>query len=223
MPQTKWTIENIREGINRFKAEKGHMPTAFDFDRTPYLPSARQIQRKHGGLESLRAQLGYDELNYTKGELRRVRSLAGHTTGLSAEDALEVLLIQHFGEPYVHTQKRYYRDHKNRYDFFVYFREGYMGIDIFTTSRMEYIGPNIRHKLEKYANVPKHTSIYFVVASEKLTPSDVVKGTATARRLLESPNIKVVHLTDFMNIISTIPALELPPEIKLVLEDIEQI
>jgi hypothetical protein len=217
MPEVKWTLHKIRDGIDQFKAENGHMPTAFDFDRTVYLPSARQIQRAYGGLEALRKQLGYDELNYTKGDLRRLRSHTGHVEGTAAEDMLEQVLIAHFGEPYVHTQKRYYTDHKNRYDFFIYYRNGFMGIDIFTTKRIEYIGPNIRHKLIKYKNVPNTTPIYFVVASEKLTPAQVQTGTATARGLLQSPNIQVIHLSKFIEQLQTFPPLDLPIDIKLVL------
>lgn len=135
MPEIKWTLEKIQSGIDRFRQENEILPTAYDFDRTPYLPSARQIQRAYGGLEALRTLLGYDELNYTKGLLRRTRSIAGYTDGTSAEDALELILINHFKEPYVHTQKRYFKDHRNRYDFFIYYKDGYLGVDIFTTSR----------------------------------------------------------------------------------------
>lgn len=152
-----------------------------------------------------------------------MRSLAGHETGTTAEDALEVILIEHFGEPYVHTQKRYYKDHKNRYDFFVYFRHGYMGIDIFTTSRIEYIGPNIRHKLNKYRIIPAETPLYFIVASDTLTAEDVEKGAATARGLVDRPNIKVMHLSQFITIAMDIQPLKLPSDIKLVLQYIEQI
>lgn len=71
MPKVRWTLEVIREGINRYKEENGRLPTAWDFDRCDYLPSARQIQRSLGGLEKLRTDLGLDELNYTKGSLRQ--------------------------------------------------------------------------------------------------------------------------------------------------------
>ncbi|MEO5499019.1 MAG: hypothetical protein ABIR46_00800, partial [Candidatus Saccharimonadales bacterium] len=179
MAATRWNLEVIKQGIDAYREEFGYFPTAFDFDKCSYLPSARQVQRSFGGLESLRTQLGYKELNYTKGALRRSRSIAGFTNGTLAEDELEKLLIEFFGEPYVHTQKRYYKDHKNRYDFFIYYQEGYLGVDIFTTSRIEYIGPNLRHKITKYRNVPQSTPIIFVVASENLSSKDIRIGALT--------------------------------------------
>lgn len=124
MRETIWTIDVIKEGIEHFYQEHNRYPTAIDFDAVPYLPSARQIQRKFGGMENLRTTLGYKELNYTKGDLRRTAYDNFSTRSLSAEDRLEVALIDHFGELYVHTQKRYYRLMKNRWDFFVYYKEG---------------------------------------------------------------------------------------------------
>ena len=49
-----WTVERITEGINRFINEERREPTARDFDLSPYLPSARQIQRAYGGLPAFR-------------------------------------------------------------------------------------------------------------------------------------------------------------------------
>lgn len=223
MPRAIWTLETIKHGIDRFTIEYHHPPTAHDFDICPYLPSARQMQRAYGGLESLRLQLGYEELNYTKGALRRSRSLSGHIDGIHAEDLLEARLIQKFGELYVHTQKRYYIDHKNRYDFFVYYYGGYFAVDIFTTSRPSYIGTNIRHKIPKYINVPSTTPIFFVVAGNTVTARDVKERTDTIRGLHALTNVTVILLTDFEKYIETLKPLEYPTGFRSVLGDIEQI
>lgn len=52
--QRNWTDELIKSGIDKFIEENGKMPTAADFDTTPYLPSARQVQRLHGGLAKIK-------------------------------------------------------------------------------------------------------------------------------------------------------------------------
>lgn len=221
MPARRWTIEIIKAGIERFAHENGQFPTAWDFDRSPYLPSARQVQRAFGGLEQLRLQLGIIELNYTKGELRSTRSLEGSLRGTKAEDELEVLLIKKFGEPFVHTQKRYYKDHRNRYDFFIYYKNGYVGVDIFTTARTEYIGPNIRHKIPKYRNVPNDTPIWFVVDAPTLNDSDIRNGALTARELERMPNIHVGSLSQFLAYIKGLEPLDPPRYIKTVIHDIE--
>jgi hypothetical protein len=219
MPEVKWTLEKIKEGVDRYLLENDRLPTAWDYDKCPYLPSARQVQRAFGGLEALRGKLGYKELNYTKGTLRKVISKEGSVRGLEAEDYLEPILIKHFGEPYVHTQKRYYKKLKNRYDFFVYHLDGRFGIDVFTTQRHEYIGPNIRHKLKKYKEVPNDIPLYFVVVSDALTVGQIEKGTATARELSLYDNIKVVHLTSFLEQLPTFKALDLPRGFKSAIEN----
>lgn len=99
---------------------------------------------------------------------------------------------------------------KNRYDFFVYCHGASFGIDIFTTQRIEYIGPNIRHKLKKYRDVSRDTTIYFIVFSEHLTSADVHKGAATALELKNMPNIKVTHLNEFLASLPSFIALPLP-------------
>lgn len=217
MPTIRWTLDVIKAGIDRFVDEHGHFPTAWDFDKVDYLPSARQIQRMHGGLEQLRIQLGIAETNYTKGDLRRLRSSEGMSRGTQAEDDLEILLIKKFGEPFVHTQKRYYKDHRNRYDFFIYYRHGYLGVDIFTTARPEYIGPNIRHKIAKYKNVPRETPIWFVAVVPNCDDAAIQKGAQSARELLTMPNVHVGSLTQFLAYIEHLTPLDLPLDIKTVL------
>lgn len=224
MRETIWTIETIQQGIDRYFTEYGHYPTAFDFDECAYLPSARQIQRKFGGLEALRKTLNLTEANYTKGDLRRTVYSKFATRSLEAEDALEIALVTHFGEPYVHTQKRYYRLMKNRWDFFVYYRGGYLGIDVFSTARKANIMNNIRHKLLKYADVPPTTQIFFIVDAPTLTDEDVNQAVKGSAALKKYPNITVVLLNTFLNaVMPQFHALQLPENIQLVLsEDIEQ-
>ena len=65
-----WTLEKIREGFERFRVEHGRLPIAPEIDKLDYLPSSRQIQRKFGGLEKLRADLGYEDTHFGRGTYR---------------------------------------------------------------------------------------------------------------------------------------------------------
>jgi hypothetical protein len=51
--EPKWNNENIKAGFDRFITENGRLPTAYEIDDCSYLPSARQIQRRFGGLSNL--------------------------------------------------------------------------------------------------------------------------------------------------------------------------
>ncbi len=168
-------------------------------------------------MERLRHDLHYDELNYTKGTLRRAAYDAFSQRSLSAEDALEVALIDHFGELYVHTQKRYYKMMKNRWDFFVYYDGGYLGIDVFSTSRIPYILRNVNHKLRKYADVPAHIPIYFVVDGE-MSDDDISSAVFLSGSLQAHQNITVISLSAFLTYISTLKPLSSPPGVTLVLD-----
>jgi hypothetical protein len=224
VPKTPlWTIDTIKSGVERYYLENGKYPSATDFDETYYLPSSRQIQRAHGGLEKLRTVLKLEEINYTKGPARSAIALEGYKRGLSAEDMLEAKLIDYFGEPFVHTQKRYYKLLKNRYDFFIYHHNGYFGVDIFSPTRNVYIAKNVYHKIKKYADISLNIPIFFVIDSVTVTTEEVEKIQATIKPLKELPNIKLMLLSDFLEYIQdAYHPLSLPYGLKQVLKTIEQ-
>lgn len=47
------TIESVTAGIEKFKKLNGHYPSVKEFNATSYLPNARTIQRKFGGLHNI--------------------------------------------------------------------------------------------------------------------------------------------------------------------------
>lgn len=216
MPEIRWTLEIIKHGIEQFVAEYNRPPTAQDFDNTSYLPSARQVQRSFGGMGKLRTALGYSDIDYTRGELRSKIATDAGKRGVEAEEALELVLIDHFGEPFVHTQKRYIRGGKSRYDFYVYAHNYSFGIDIFTTERREYIDKNIRHKIPKYADTSAHIPIYFVLAGESYSDDDVA---AVGHRILASyPNLHLMTLKTFMTFVHTLQPLAQPDGLKSIIQ-----
>jgi hypothetical protein len=216
MPEVRWTLETVREGIEKFILDHNRPPTAVDFDTTPYLPSARHIQRVFGGLAALRAALGYELQDFTKGTARSAIATAAGVRGVEAEEALELVLMQRFGEPYVHSQKRYIRGGKSRYDFFIYAKDYSFGVDIFATERREYIEKNVRHKIRKYAETSQRIPIYFVLAGESFTSDDTEPVEYMMLRHTY-PNIHLMTLADFLIFIDTLQPLARPAGIKSLL------
>jgi hypothetical protein len=209
MTNQRWTIELIRSGIELFISTHSRMPTARDFDAVDYLPTARQIQRNFGGLPGLREELGYGKLDFTKGELRKKISRQVSSDGILAEEYLEPLLITKFGEPFVHTQKRYAKGSKHRYDFFIYARQYSFGVDVFHTGRPDYIGNNVRHKIEKYRQALEVPTIFVVIGNE-LDEEIIQNATRSVPALQQLPHIRLMNEAQFLGYIETLSALELP-------------
>ncbi len=58
--QEPWKLEELKAGLENFNTKHGHYPTAPEIDSDPYLPSARTIERKFGGIIGLRKALKLD-------------------------------------------------------------------------------------------------------------------------------------------------------------------
>ncbi|MEN9613721.1 MAG: hypothetical protein RLZZ347_28 [Candidatus Parcubacteria bacterium] len=158
----EWTIEKIKVGFERFKAQNGRLPTGPEIDQLDYLPSARQIQRKFGGLEKLRSELGYEYTHFGKGKYRSEIASRINVKGRQVEISLEKILKEKFHEVFVHTEK-VFDDSKNRVDFYVYCPDGNFGIDVFYTGTMRDLQKNVNIKIDKYQNFTHR--LYLVVAN----------------------------------------------------------
>lgn len=186
-----WTTERIKVAFDRFRAENGRLPTAPEVDRVDYLPSARQIQRKFGGLKALREQLGYDETDFGKGKNRTRLASTNNLRAKEAERELEKELSDLFGEPYVHAEK-YYGEGRNRADFIVYTMDGIFGIDVFTTETRHDLQKNVAIKVDKYLDFPQSVSLYFVVVSTTLNEDDVTAACRGMVKVSKLPELNIV-------------------------------
>lgn len=195
----EWTVEKIKDGFERFKIENGRLPTAPEIDQLKYLPSSRQIQRRFGGLEKLRALLGYQDAHLGKGVFRSAIATKSNIRGRQSEIALEKVLRDKFGEVFVHTEK-IFGDHKIRVDFFIYCPEGNFGIDIFNTDTIKDLQKNTNLKIDKYLNFP--FPLFFVVANEKFKQKELDTYVATKKKLLPS-NVKILTTPELLNYIAS--------------------
>ncbi|HVS58611.1 MAG TPA: hypothetical protein VHD60_02605 [Candidatus Saccharimonadales bacterium] len=191
MAAEAWTQESLKIAFDRFIAENGRLPTAPETDRTDYLPSARQIQRRFGGLKELRAALGYEDTDFGSGTHRSNMATNGNLRASEAERELQHQLASIFGEPYVHSEK-YYGGGRNRADFIVYTKDAIFGIDVFTTETKHDLQKNVAIKIDKYIDFPQSQPLYFVVVSKSLSESDVKLAVAGMTKISKLPSVKVL-------------------------------
>ncbi len=63
-----WLIEEIKNGFERFLKENQRYPSAVEIDARNYLPIARQLQRRFGGVPEFRKLIGLEDLHFGKGK-----------------------------------------------------------------------------------------------------------------------------------------------------------
>lgn len=195
----KWTLDSIKEGFERFISENGRLPIAPEIDKLDYLPSSRQIQRRFGGLEKLRADLGYSETHFGRGNFRSEITTRINIRGRRTEIELEEILKQKFGEIFVHTEK-IFDDSKNRVDFYIYSPSGNFGIDVFYTETMRDLQKNINLKIDKYHNFP--CQLFFVVGNDVFNQADLDECIVQKSKFLPS-NIRLLTLKSIVDFIES--------------------
>ena len=212
-----WTIENIKIGLDRFISESGHLPTAYEVDDCPYLPSSRQIQRRFGGLSKLREQLGYDQIHLGRGSNRGDSSRKTGLRGGNAEDELEKLLVAKFGELFVQSEKRF-GVKRNRIDFLIYAKNALIGIDVFATDEKRTIIKNVAVKIPKYISFPSHIPLFFVVWSDAISDDEITNAVKNMSSMSRLPNLKVVGVNSMLSYLENLEPLS-PPNNYQVFED----
>jgi len=207
MPNSKgmYKIEEIKEGLDKFYAENGHYPSTIELNDCLYLPSARQIQRRFGGLPELKSKLGIKDTHLGKGEFRKNISLSVNKKGFAAERDLEKILIEHFGEPFVHMEKPINNHEKTRFDFFIYSKNVNFGVDIFYSETRRNIQININSKLDNYKDV--QAPLYFVLANNDIDQKILDEISAAKPHKPFPRNIKLIALSDFIKFIKKLTPL----------------
>jgi hypothetical protein len=207
---TEWSEERIKEGFERFIRDNGRLPTAFEVDGCPYLPSSRWIQMRFGGLKKLRAALGYEDTDFTSGSLRAQISTRITKRGLQVEWDIEKHLMRHFGEVYVHTEKRYGRK-RQRVDFFVFSPDGNLGVEVFFPATLRDVQPNVRAHVDRYLDFPDNVHLFFVVANDGISQEEVDSVCTNISKLKRIPLLKVTSLRAFYEVVSQMRRFDDPP------------
>jgi len=197
----EWTEERIKEGFERFIRENGRLPTAFEVDECRYLPSSRWIKMRFGGLKKLRAALGYEDIDFTSGKLRAQTSIRIGKRGLQIEWDIEEYLIRHFGEVYVHTEKRYGRK-RQRVDFFIFSPDGNLGVEVFFPATHRDVQPNVRAHVDRYVDFPDHVQLFFVVANDGIGQEELDSLCSKISKLRLLPSLRIMSLRTFYDVVS---------------------
>lgn len=215
---TKWTKEKIQEGFDKFFTENGRYPTALEIDAYGFLPSSRQIQRAFGGLVKLRQDLGLEITNFGIGNERsKIATIVNHR-GRNLEKKVEQVLIEHFGEHFVHIEKplnKYYiggansdQNNKFRADFFVYAKNYQFCIDVFYASNWYNFVNIMNIKKPNYTGLK--IDVYLVNMNDGLQLTGERIATYKKKRLTQlEPNIRIMNQDIFINFIKTLKPLEI--------------
>lgn len=201
-----WTEDKIKEGFNKFFQKHGRYPKVQEIDVFDSLPSSKQLQRRFGGVRVLREKLGLPILDYTKGEERsNMASIIGKR-GVEAEKATRLILIEHFGEMFVHEQKPF-NDYLGRFDFFVYGKNKKFGVDVFFSSDYNSLVRCINQKERTYKNVDY--DLILLQANPEISQDTINNFIIKKKRALKS-NVVVLSYQGFREYIKKIEPIRLP-------------
>ena len=148
-----WTLERLKEGLERFYEVHGKYPTSQEVDTFEHLPSSRQIQRRFGGLVNLKKQLGLKgPSDYTKGAHSSDRARRINERAHRIEKEVYNYLIDIFGVEFIHREYFFTDDKRARTDFFVYAMDGNFSVDVFyAENRHSFLGC-LNSKMRTYGN-----------------------------------------------------------------------
>lgn len=155
-PKNPWSEDELRDGLLKFKEIHGRFPSAHEVDAFPYLPSARTIERGHGGLIALRTKLGLFEADggadFRAGKHGSERATKINERAHQTEKSVYDFLVEKFGKPFVHREYFFTDDHRTRADFFIYdgSEKGFC-VDVFFADSLRNISGCLNIKLNKYS------------------------------------------------------------------------
>lgn len=184
-----WTVERIKEGFEQFITDNQRLPTSGEIDTSGYLPSSRYIQKRFGGLEKLRLELGYTDVHLGHGDFRgRIATEAGQRSKILKEDMQSVLYTK-FGHDSVESEKAFCG--RQRVDFYIYTPAGNFGIDIFYAETMRTLQSSVNIKMKRYQEFKE--LLYLTVANEDFKQTELDTYAKNKNNPLP-PNIHLVSL-----------------------------
>lgn len=215
-PPISWTEEHIQAGLARFFQENGRYPTALEFDRCSYLPTARQMQRRFpGGLPAFRAKYLPAEIqDFTKGEIRSGVAKKTIQRSYLYEEEFYGFLTKIFPESLVHEQKRL-RPGNVSCDFYIYLSaKAGIAIDLFYAADIYNLARVVNIKLKRYSQLPPSQKVYFISIMNGEITQNLIDATMRNRKGALPPNIVVSTDTDFKR---ELEGLLAEPELRLFL------
>lgn len=198
-----WNLGNILEGFRYFFELNNRWPIHTDLQECRFLPTAKSIERKFGGIKRIRGLLGLQETDLARGVHRSGISKRIWARGRNLEQIVYKELLRVFHEPFVHNQSRFFfLDKEVRVDFLVYHQGGKFAVDVFHAdeNKARYKN-NIRMKLLVYKNFPEKL---FIVSGN---PEIAVE---TGRSNNQGENTQIMDLPAFLQNLSSYRPLRNP-------------
>ena len=149
--QKPWTLEELSLGFQHFHNEYKRYPTASEVDTYPYLPSARSIERRFGGLVELRRKLKLEtQFDLRSGKHSAERASKINSRAHSVESRVYEFLQSIFGKEFIHREYFFTDDKRTRADFFIYDTQEGFCVDVFYPSDRRNLIGCLNSKLLKY-------------------------------------------------------------------------
>ena len=123
--------------------------------------------------------------------------------GIGFERQVYQLLVQKFGEMFVHAQKPF-NDYKSRVDFFVYGKNQKFGIDVFYADNIHSFQGCINAKQRIYNNA--NFDVVFLSANLSID-QELIDGLDQNKINKLPPNIKILDLKSFARFIEKLEPL----------------
>lgn len=170
MKKPEVSLESLRAGFDRYLEENGVLPSCWDIDATPYLPTTRYIESRFGGVVKLRKDLGYGDIDFTKGVHRSKSATEINQRARKMEEILEKQLYSRFGEIAVHSEKPL-RATNQRIDFYIYTDKGNFAVDLFHAKSDKSAAGCLGLKLKRYRDFAE--PLYLVCGSHEVSERQV--------------------------------------------------
>jgi hypothetical protein len=175
MKKEIWNSASIKEGFLKFFKQHGYYPTATEVDTCEYLPAARTIERRFGGLVAFRKDLHIgSQTDFRFGEHSSKRALTINTRAHKVEKEVYEYLVKRFGTQFVHREYFFTDDKRTRADFFVFDTAKGFCVDVFFALSFRNVSGCLNSKLGKYqSEYMRHYPVIFLqmnaeIVQEKL-------------------------------------------------------
>lgn len=145
------TMKLLKELFEKFNEKHGHYPTYKEIEEDEYFPTLRTIQRRFGGLEKVRIELGIPFPNHSKGEMRVNKMKDVLARQKETENEVYQVILKYFDDVSVHRERPFADDSRNRSDFFIFRnKKSSLIIDVFYPSDIHSFSGCLNSKLLKY-------------------------------------------------------------------------
>ena len=191
--------------IKRFHEENNRYPSSRDFNECPHLPSARQIQRRWGGLVALKKQLGIKNTDARKGKERTNMALKINQRNIEIEGALTKKLGETIDRCNIHHPYSPYDDSHMNIDYLIFHptKKEVVGLELFFPSNKESFHGclNVKRHKEQYIKdvIGYSHKFYYVVTNPDITQKEIDLWVSRRKSPLQADG--VIHISEVTSIL----------------------